>query len=98
MRNPLKNLFCIKGDASDLCFTQPADSPRALANRAFLRRLIGELPCQPAKKWRTQGHLGWCVLSASDAKDGRGLCDIAAFLCQKTTKKACLEIFHAIAN
>ena len=44
MRNPLKNLFYVKGDASDLCFTQPADSPRALANRAFLRRLIGELP------------------------------------------------------
>ena len=50
MRNPLKNLFCVKGDASDLCVTQPADSPRALANRAFLRRLIGELPRQPAEK------------------------------------------------
>ena len=70
MRNPLKNLFCIKGDASDLCFTQPADSPRALANRAFLRPLIGELPRQPAEKWLAQGHLGWRVLSASDAKDG----------------------------
>ena len=98
MRNPLKNLFCIKGDASDLCVTQPGDSPRALANRAFLPRLIGELPRRPAEKWPAQGHLGGCVLLASDVKDGWGLCDIAAFLCQKTTKKACLEIFHAIAN
>jgi hypothetical protein len=98
MRNPLKNLFCVKGDASDLCVTQPADSPRALANRAFLRRLIGELPRRPAEKWPAQRPLGWRVLPAGDVKDGGGTCDIVAFLCQKTTKKACLEIFHAIAN
>ncbi|MEM8517632.1 hypothetical protein [Janthinobacterium sp. CAN_S7] len=98
MLNPLKKLFCIKGDASDLCATQANDSPRALANRAFLQRFIGELPRQPAEKWPAQGHLGWCVLSASDAKVGCRLCDIASFLCQKTTKKACLEIFQAISN
>jgi len=97
MLNPLKNLFYIKGDAGDLCVAQPNDSPHALAGRAFLRRPIGELSRKPAEKWPQQGNLDCCVLPASDVKDGGGTCDIAAFLCQKTTKKACLEIFQAIA-